>query len=267
MQFDWSIFGLTVLTTVCLQVLSNFANDYGDAVSGVDSSDRKVATRSVQTGLIDKKSMKNAMILMAFVSLLSGCSLLWLALRDLSINTIIGFFGIGILAILAAITYTVGKRPYGYMGFGDISVLIFFGWVGVMGTYFLMVHQIDFYLLLPASACGFFAVCVLNVNNIRDIETDLATGKNSIPARLGRPKAKMYHWFLTFSGVFCAIFYVFATYHTVYQLVFLITIPIFIKLAIGIQKGQNPEDFDPFLKKTALTALLFTILFGIGNLA
>ena len=264
--FSWSIFGLAILTTICLQVLSNFANDYGDSKSGVDSKDRKVATRAVQMGFISANQMKNAMILMAALSLLSGCTLLYISLNTVNIQTYLWFLLLGILAIIAAITYTVGKNPYGYAGFGDISVLIFFGFVGVCGTYFLFSKQFHLQYLLPASSCGMFAMAVLNVNNIRDIETDTATGKLSIPVRIGREKAKFYHWTLLILGLSCSIFYVFLYFESLTQYLFLLTFPIFISLGMGIQKGQNPADFDPFLKKTALTTLLFVLLFGVGNL-
>ena len=263
--FSWTIFGLAVLTTTFLQILSNFANDYGDTVSGVDTVERTVATRAVQTGAITRVQMTQAIILMSVLSFITGSMLIYEGLKDTSTQTIITFFGLGILAIIAAITYTVGKRPYGYMGFGDISVLIFFGWVGVLGTYFLYTHEVNLLMFLPATSCGLFAVGVLNINNIRDIESDIKTGKNSIPVRLGKDKAVIYHWFLLIGGFICAVIYSLINQSELINWIFLITLPLLIKIGVGVSKGQTPAQIDPFLKVMALTTLLFVITFGIGQ--
>lgn len=267
-SFSWTIFALAVITTTCLQVLSNFANDYGDTVSGVDSVERTVATRAVQTGAITREQMTKAIILMSVISFISGSLLIYEGLKDTDSQTILAFFGLGVLAIIAAITYTVGKRPYGYMGLGDISVLIFFGWVGVLGTFYLHTHSLDWMNLLPASTCGLFAVGVLNINNIRDIESDIKTGKNSIPVRLGKAKAVVYHWFLLGGGFLCAVLYALletSTFEWSHWL-FIVIIPLLLKIGMGVQKGQKPADIDPFLKVMALTTLLFVLTFGIGQL-
>lgn len=263
--FSWTIFGLAVLTTTFLQVLSNFANDYGDTISGVDNVERTVATRAVQTGAITRVQMTQAIILMSVLSFSTGSLLIYEGLKDTSTQTIITFFGLGILAIIASITYTVGKRPYGYMGLGDISVLIFFGWVGVLGTYFLYTHEINLLMFLPATSCGLFAVGVLNINNIRDIESDIKTGKNSIPVRLGKDKAVIYHWFLLTGGFVCAVIYSLLNHSEMLNWIFLITLPLLIKIGLGVSKGQTPAQIDPFLKFMALTTLLFVITFGIGQ--
>ncbi len=265
-HFSWLIFILAAITTTFLQVLSNFANDYGDSISGVDSADRKVAVRAVQSGQISRSQMLTAIIIFSIISLLSGLLLIYEGLKDTDSQTILSFLGLGILAIIAAITYTVGKRPYGYMGLGDISVLIFFGWVGVLGTYYLHTHSLDWSLWLPATSCGFFAVGVLNINNIRDIESDTASGKNSIPVRLGKDSAVKYHWFLLIAGFLCSVIYVWQNFQSYWQLLFFITFPLLLKIGFGIQKGQKPAEIDPFLKIMALTTLLFVITFGIGQL-
>ena len=266
--FSWKIFWLAVLTTTFLQVLSNFANDYGDTVSGVDSAERTVATRAVQTGAITREQMTRAMIIMSVLSLASGSLLIYEGLKDTDMQTILGFFGLGILSIIAAITYTVGKRPYGYMGLGDISVLIFFGWVGVLGTYFLYTHNFDWLNFLPASSCGLFAVGVLNINNIRDIESDTKTGKNSIPVRLGKEKAVIYHWLLLIVGFLCAVIYTLLNEsgNNWIHWLFVVTLPLLIKIGRGISQGQTPAQIDPFLKRMALTTLLFVLTFGLSQI-
>lgn len=263
-QFSWTIAVLAILTTICLQVLSNFANDYGDAVNGKDTEARQGPQRAVQSGAISATAMRNAMILFSVVSLLSGIGLLYEALKDATWQSFLAFLGLGILAIIAAITYTAGKRPYGYEGLGDLSVLIFFGWVGVLGSYYLHTKSLDWSLLLPASSCGLFAVGVLNINNIRDIESDKQTGKQSIPVRIGREKAVIYHWGLLIVGMFCSIIYLFLHLGSVTQWLFILSFPLFIRNGLAVSRLTNPHELDPYLKQMALSTLFFVLLFGIG---
>lgn len=263
-QFSWTIAVLAILTTICLQVLSNFANDYGDAVNGKDTEARQGPQRAVQSGAISATAMRNAVILFSVVSLLSGIGLLYEALKDATWQSFLAFLGLGILAIIAAITYTAGKRPYGYEGLGDLSVLIFFGWVGVLGAYYLHTKSLDWSLLLPASSCGLFSVGVLNINNIRDIESDKQTGKQSIPVRIGREKAVIYHWGLLIVGMFCSIIYLFLHLGSVTQWLFILSFPLFIRNGLAVSRLTNPHELDPYLKQMALSTLFFVLLFGIG---
>jgi 1,4-dihydroxy-2-naphthoate octaprenyltransferase len=203
-KFNAIIFLFCCLTTIFLQVLSNLANDYGDSVHGADHADRKGPTRAVQSGAISRSQMRSAVILFSFLSLISGIILLWLSFGT-NWGSVFLFFGLGLLCILAAIGYTVGKKPYGYIGLGDISVLIFFGLVGVMGSYYLFTHQISWQEVLPALSCGLFSIAVLNVNNIRDIDSDRIAGKYSIPVRIGKEKAALYHWILLSGGLLSAV--------------------------------------------------------------
>ncbi|MEM7373224.1 MAG: 1,4-dihydroxy-2-naphthoate polyprenyltransferase [Bacteroidota bacterium] len=261
--FDETVFALCALTTIFLQILSNLANDYGDSVHGADSLDREGPQRAVQSGQISRSAMFRAMIVFAILSLASGLSLLYLSLD--SLQGFLMFLGVGILAIIAAITYTAGKKPYGYAGLGDISVLLFFGWVGVIGTYFLHTQTFDPLLLLPASSCGLFAVAVLNVNNIRDIESDKKAGKKSIPVRIGRRKAIAYHWFLLSAGLLSAMIYVMAKFETPWQWLFLLSLPLLWINGRAVQTKTKASELDPFLKQMALTTLLFVLTFGIGQ--
>lgn len=265
-RFRWDVFGLAVLTTTLLQVLSNFANDYGDSVSGLDNAERTVARRAVQTGAISRQQMRTAMLITALASLVSGIFLLKTALVGASASTFWGFVGLGLLAIVAAVTYTVGKRPYGYAGLGDVSVFLFFGLVGVLGTYYLHTRSFEALLLLPATACGVFAVGVLNINNIRDLEQDRKNGKNSVPVRLGASRAKTYQWGLIGGGLAAAAVYVLLLPEkNLWQGLFLLTLPLFVGIGRGVQAGQSPAEIDPFLKRMALTTLLFVLLFGLGQ--
>lgn len=264
--FSLKVFILCSLTTIFLQILSNIANDYGDSVHGADSIEREGPKRAVQSGQISSRQMMVAIVIFSVLSLFTGIYLLYETLSNASRQTIGLFFGLGILSIMAAITYTAGKKPYGYMGLGDISVLLFFGWIGVLGTFYLYTQQFNWRYLLPATTCGLFATAVLNINNIRDIESDRKAGKRSIPVRLGKQKAVLYHWVLLSLGVACAVWYVILNYRSGYQFLFLLTLPLLIANAKGVWRKQKAAELDPYLKQMALTTLLFIITFGIGQL-
>lgn len=207
-MFRWDVFGWAVLTTVLLQVLSNFANDYGDTKNGADTGDRIGPARAVQSGEITPKQMLNAILLTGMAALVSGIYLLYIAFGGFASVYFRVFLGLGLLAIVAAYTYTAGKRPYGYIGLGDISVFLFFGLTGVVASYFLYTLHFEWPLLLPGTACGALAMGVLNINNIRDMESDKKAGKITIPVRLGRQKALVYHWLLLAVAMAAAVAYV-----------------------------------------------------------
>jgi 1,4-dihydroxy-2-naphthoate polyprenyltransferase len=263
--FRWDIFLLCILTTIFLQILSNLANDYGDSIHGADSKDRKGPTRAVQSGAVTAGQMRTAVIIFVLLSLGSGVALLFVAFQW-NWQAIIFFLGLGILSILAAIAYTVGKKPYGYAGLGDFSVLIFFGLVGVMGSYYLFTKRISAEEVFPALSCGFFSIAVLNVNNIRDIESDRKAGKYSIPVRIGREKAIIYHWFLIISGFTAAIIFTVINLQTPWQFLFVLALPLFLKNGLAVQRKPSHE-LDPYLKQMAISTLLFVLLFGVGLLA
>ena len=259
--FKLNVFTLALLTSLCLQILSNLANDYGDSVHGADNADRVGPSRAVQSGSISPKKMKLAIGVAALLSLTSGLSLI--AISEVSFQVFLIFGGFGLLAILAAVLYTNGRLPYGYIGLGDISVYFFFGLLGGIGTYYLMLRSFSWDLLLPASACGLFTVGVLNINNIRDIESDLLAGKKSIPGRLGHSKAIYYHWTLLFLGILCPIIFVLINFQSPKQFLFLLVLPLLIKNALAI-KNLEPSKLDPWLKQLAITTLAFVLFFGIG---
>jgi 1,4-dihydroxy-2-naphthoate polyprenyltransferase len=263
-RFNGLIFTFCCLTTIFLQVLSNLANDYGDSVNGADHAGRKGPQRAVQSGAITKSQMRKAVVLFSILSLVSGILLLWFSFGS-DWNGILTFFGLGLLSIAAAIGYTIGKRPYGYIGLGDISVLIFFGLVGVMGSYYLFTHEISWREIFPSLSCGLFSIAVLNINNIRDIESDQAAGKFSIPVRIGKEKASVYHWILLMGGLGSGIIYSVITYQSPWQFLFLLAAPLIIKNGISVSSKPSTE-LDPFLKQMALTTLLFVLLFGVGVL-
>lgn len=261
-SFSWMIFVLAILTTAFLQMLSNLANDYGDYKHGADSDSRKGPARMTFSGKISVEAMRRAINIFAGLCLVSGCLLLIVAFQD-NWDAVLPFFVLGIFSILAALAYTMGVKPYGYRGLGDISVLIFFGLVGVGGSFYLYTHQWDSNILLPALSCGLFSVAVLNINNIRDIESDREAGKISIPVRIGRKNAIIYHWVLIAGGIVSAIIFTAINYENPWQWLFLLAVPALIFNGIKVSKLQ-PEELDPYLKQMALSTLFFVLTFGIG---
>src|SRR5690606_12928167 len=248
--FRMDIFLLCVVTTVCLQILSNLANDYGDSVHGADNIHRKGPVRAVQSGAISPAQMRTALFIFVGLCLTSGIALLIVAFgRDW--NALLFFFLLGIASIIAAIAYTVGNRPYGYIGLGDVSVLIFFGLVGVLGSSYLFTKKVSGIDVLPALSCGFFSMAVLNINNIRDIESDLKAGKYSIPVRIGRKNAIRYHWFLLSAGCVSAVLYTVVNYRSPWQWLFLLVLPVFIQNGLMVTR-KPPAELDPGLKQMAL---------------
>ena len=262
-NFKPVVFLLAIFTTIFLQVLSNLANDYGDYEHGADNSDRKGPRRAVESGAISADEMKRAIWVLSILSFGTGIYLLYKVFSFLSPG-FIGFLVLGLLCIAAAIKYTAGKNPYGYSGFGDISVFLFFGLVGVLGTYYIQAQEVFPSLILPAAACGFFAAGVLNINNIRDIESDSKAGKRSIPVRIGKQSAKLYHLLLLAAGMLCPLVFIVQSYHSLFQLLFLITYPLFIINGLKVWKRESSEELDPLLKQMALSTLFFVICFGIG---
>ncbi|UCS91552.1 1,4-dihydroxy-2-naphthoate polyprenyltransferase [Echinicola marina] len=259
--FKWDVFLLAALTTTLLQILSNLANDYGDSIHGADSDDREGPIRAVQSGIIQAKEMKKAMILFGVLSFICGLALLYVSLDSWLI--FFTFIGIGLLSIFAAVNYTSGANPYGYMGLGDISVFLFFGLVGVLGTYFLHTMTFSKALLLPAISLGFFSTSVLNINNIRDITSDQLAGKKSIPVRIGRKAAVRYNWTLIILGNLSLI--LFSILEQNYGgLLALIVSPLMINIAYNVGKKTQSKDLDPYLKKMAISTLFWVLAFGIG---
>lgn len=262
-EFRFWVFLMAALTTVFLQILSNLANDYGDSIHGADSADREGPIRAVQSGIISLGEMKKAMFLLGSLSLISGLVLLYISLQDLKMFLL--FLGLGIAAIVAAVTYTSGSKPYGYAGLGDISVFLFFGLLGVIGTYFLHSLSFDWSILLPAVSLGLFSTAVLNINNIRDIKADTKAGKKSIPVRVGRKTAIIYNWALIIGGNLSLV--LFAVINQSYGcLIALAVLPIMAKVGKSVASKTEARDLDPNLKKMAISTLLWVLVFGIGIL-
>ncbi|MDT4840329.1 1,4-dihydroxy-2-naphthoate octaprenyltransferase [compost metagenome] len=257
-MFRWDVFRWSIITTILLQVLSNFANDYGDTKNGADTAERIGPLRAVQSGEISQKQMLTAILLTGAAALLSGIYLLYVAFGSFSSTYFRIYLAFGVSALIAAYTYTAGKRPYGYSGLGDISVFLFFGLLAVVAGYFLYTLHLEWALLLPATACGALATAVLNINNIRDTESDKKAGKITIPVLLGRKNALFYHWFLLVLAMVTAAAYVYLKSGNWY---YLLSFPLILLNGIQVSKKANP---DPYLKTLALTSLLFVVVFGLS---
>ncbi len=264
-KFRLDILLWAAATTIFLQVFSNLANDYGDTQNGADSALRQGPDRAVQSGAISVAKMKVAIIILGVLSFLSGLMLLHISI-GLGSTIFYVFLFLGLVSIAAAYSYTAGKNPYGYAGLGDISVLLFFGFLAVLGTYYLFTKEFNALNILPALSMGVFATAVLNVNNIRDIESDKQAGKKSMAVRLGRNKAVVYHIILLSSGFAAALIYIGLLPFTYNRLLVLLALVPLLINARAISSIKDPKLLDPYLKQMAISSLFFMLLFGISIL-
>jgi 1,4-dihydroxy-2-naphthoate octaprenyltransferase len=265
-KFNVWIFVFAILTTVGFQVISNFANDYGDGVKGTDNEDRIGPERAIQSGDITPLQMKKAIVITSILTLIVALVLIYISFGKENFGYSLLFFVLGIASIAAAIKYTVGKNAYGYYGMGDIFVFLFFGLLSVCGTYFLYSKSLDPTVFLPAFSIGFLSTGVLNLNNMRDAASDIRAGKNTLVVKIGDSAARKYHYFLLIGAFLSALIYVGFHYHSVFQFLFVPAfIPIFLHLRT-VYKNKLPEELDPELKKLALSTFLFALLFGLGQI-
>jgi len=260
--FDSSVFALTILTTLSLQILSNLANDYGDGVKGTDNEYRIGPERALQSGIISPKQMKNAIVLNVIICLILVVSLIYVAFGAAQFLTSLVFVILGILAIVAAIKYTVGDSAYGYKALGDIMVFLFFGWLSVLGTYFLYAKQLDFLMVLPASSIGLLSAGVLNLNNMRDLESDKLSNKKTLAGYFGFKKSKTYQQLLVITALVLIGVYSFLSSDNSMYLLPIAFVPFSIHLN-SIRKINHPKDYDPQLKVLALSTFLLAIIFSI----
>jgi 1,4-dihydroxy-2-naphthoate octaprenyltransferase len=261
---NYQIFVFAILTTIGFQIISNFANDYGDGIKGTDNIDRIGPKRAIQSGVISPKQMKNAIIIALIITLILALILIYLSFGFNNLNYSIIFLLLGIISIGAAIKYTVGKKAYGYSGFGDLFVFMFFGLLSTIGAYFLYTKNIDLKIIYPAISVGLLSVAVLNLNNMRDIKNDKKSNKNTFAVKIGKKNAKIYHAvLLTLSLVSILVF----SYNFTNKLSSYIYLIAYIPLSLHLLKvinTNNEKDYDPELKKVALSTFLFSVLFTIG---
>ena len=263
--FNWLICSLALLTTVGFQIISNFANDYGDGVKGTDNLDRIGPKRAIQSGEISPEQLLKTIKITSAITLLIAILLIYIAFgKDDFVNLLV-FFVLGIASIAAAVKYTMGNKAYGYSGFGDFFVFLFFGLLSVCGSYYLFTKQLDFTIFLPAFSVGFLSIGVLNLNNMRDSVSDAKSGKNTVVVKMGVENAKYYHYYLLIASFLFAALYSFVYYKSWHQFLFLLAyIPIG-KHFLVVVRNKRPILLDPELKKLAISTFLFAILFGLGT--
>lgn len=257
------IFALTLLTTLFLQILSNLSNDYGDSANGVDSAERLGPCRAVQSGEISLSQMKRAMVVFSVLSFVSGVGLLWAGYERVGLWPVASLLIVGVLCIVAAITYTVGKHPYGYAGLGDLSVFIFFGLVGVGGTYFLQTGVLDAKIVLPSVSVGLLSCGVLNMNNMRDVENDRKAGKRTLPVIIGLHNAALYQCALMILPVFGMICQI-AFYGIGEQAACLLAAFPFVQNARTVTwMYDNPKYLDGQLKVISISTFAMAVIFCV----
>lgn len=261
--FNWQLFGFALLTTLGLQVLSNFANDYGDGIKGTDNEDRIGPKRAIQSGVISPEAMKRAIIITSVLTFISALLLIYFAFGEAYIWYSILFIVLGLLAIASAIRYTVGNTAYGYRGFGDFFVFVFFGLVSTLGVNFLYSKEVDYRLILPAIAIGFLSVGVLNLNNMRDEASDRKAGKNTIVVKIGGEKAKKYHYFLVISAMVLVVVFAFLKDFNFDQYIFVVAYFPLTSHLITVYRNKEPRALDPELKKLALSTFLLSIILSL----
>ncbi|AZA76707.1 1,4-dihydroxy-2-naphthoate octaprenyltransferase [Chryseobacterium sp. G0186] len=267
--WDWKIFALALLVTLLYQILSNYANDYGDGVKGTDAKRiNEAESRAVASGKITAKQMKNAVILFSALSFIATVALLYVAFIPNYMYEFYIFIGLGVASILAAIGYTVGKKPYGYMGLGDIFVFIFFGLVSVCGSYFLFTKTFSWDMLLPGTAVGMMSMAVLNLNNMRDIESDKLSGKNSFALRIGFKNAMIYEMILLQLPLVLILIFLgvngFIQAQNYYVFIVMILLFPLAKLRRSIMSVKEPKELDQYLKQVGIMTFIMAILTAAG---
>lgn len=262
--FSTSIFSLALATTLGLQILSNFANDYGDGVKGTDNHERVGPMRAMQSGVLSASELKKGIAIASIVTLILACWLIYVSFENQNILHSAIFFILGVAAIVAAITYTVGKTAYGYRAMGDVFVFSFFGLLSVLGGYFLFAKDLNGFILFPAIVIGLLSTAVLNLNNMRDRLSDAKVNKITIAVLLGGTKVKIYHYALIIIAFISALLY-FILKEALWMeyLPMLAFVPLFIHLE-KVHKNNAPPLLDPELKKVALSTFLFSILFFVS---
>jgi len=257
-SFSFTIFILSLLTAIAFQIISNFANDYGDGMKGTDNADRLGPERILQQGLLSPKALKKGILIAALISILLALSLIYIALGGKQLLVSFFFIALAGAAIWAAIRYTVGRAAYGYHGLGDLFVFLFFGWVSVMGAYYLQTQTVDSTALFLGTGIGLLSVGVLNLNNMRDIANDKNSQKITLVVYLGTQKAKYYHYLL----MLLAALFLFLGMGTAWvkekPLSLFILLPIFLQL-YQVVKIREPKAYDPLLKQLALSTFLVSL--------
>lgn len=263
-EFHLLRFALAILTVLLLQILSNVANELGDTLRGTDSDERQGMIYSLQSGEISISEMKQLIVWLIALAAISGVALVASSFQSLFSSDGVVMLALGGVAIVAALGYTLGRKPYGYMGLGDLFVFLFFGLLSTIGGYFLMTTEVDLAVALPASACGLWSVGVLNINNIRDMESD-RKNRITVPLLLGERRAKIYQCLLellpfALLTIFCLLRGVaWAGY------VFWLFLPLFIGHLRGVWRATGRE-LDSRLPQLSMLTIAACVVFGFSLL-
>ena len=262
--FNWSIFILAILATLGFQILSNYANDYGDGVKGTDNAERVGPARAMQSGLLTAQDLKKAIIITSIITVMIVLLLIYVSFGVDHFLLSILFLLLGVAAIVSAIKYTVGKSAYGYRGLGDVFVFIFFGLVGVLGSFFLFTQHINLLQILPAITIGALSTMVLHLNNMRDREADARVGKNTLAVVLGAADAEKYHSVLFVLGLLGWVSYLMLTATHFIDYISLVAFIPLVKHMFTVRNTSIHALLDPELKKVALSTFLLAVLFFIS---
>lgn len=262
-KWNGTVFILALFTTLLFQILSNLANDLGDTLKGADNVNRVGPTRAVQSGAISPKAMRNAVILVSVLSFIAALSLIYVGSQLLSQTALIGYVLLALACITAAILYTVGKKAYGYNGFGDLFVFLFFGLVSVLGVYPLFGNELTWIIILPAITIGNYSTAVLNLNNMRDQENDALVGKNTVVVKWGNERAKSYHALLFITGFLSWVSFLIVTNNT-FGFISLLPFILFLKHLNFVRNNSIPKLLDGELKKVALGTFFTSVLYFIS---
>lgn len=261
-RVSWGVAVLTVLTTVCLQILSNLSNELGDVLHGTDTPERLGPQYGLNSGELTVAQMKRLIGLFVILCMVSGTAMTWYSFGTLLDLTPILVLLLGAAAITGAMKYTLGRNPYGYRGLGDVYVFLFFGIVAVCGAYFVVSHTMFWRLLLPGAAVGCFSVGVLNVNNIRDMKTD-ARNRVTVAIRLGEHRAKIYQSILIVLGWALMVAYCCLRFFSWWHYLYVLTLPLFVLHLRGVWQ-RNDRELDPMLPLLVMATFLFCVLAGVG---
>jgi 1,4-dihydroxy-2-naphthoate octaprenyltransferase len=263
--FDLLIFILSILVTLSFQILSNYANDYGDGVKGTDNENRIGPKRAIQSGAISPAQLKRVIFVNALVSVLLSLTLIYVSFGRENLLLTLAFIGLGAASIWAAIRYTVGENAYGYRGLGDVFVFLFFGLVSVLGGYFLYAQNFQIAFLLPGVSIGLLSTAVLNLNNLRDRDSDKISNKITVVVSLGVQRAKVYHTLLVLIPLLTSLFFnYFFDLLAIQNFIYLIAFLPLIQNLVVVWNNTEAVDLDPELKKVALSTFLYSLLFGIS---
>jgi len=251
-----------ILTTALLKILSNLSNELGDTLHGTDTSDRQGIHYSLQDGEMTVAEMKRLIACIFVLCCISGLAMIWSSFGTFLAMEPACLILLGGAAIWAAMHYTLGSNPYGYMGLGDLFVFIFFGLVSVLGGYYLCSHDLTYHLaVLPASAVGCWSIGVLNVNNIRDMKTDELTRK-TVAMKMGARGARIYQSVLVFLGWALMAIHTYLTGRSPLSWLYFVTLPLFVLHLKGVWSRED-RALDPMLPMLVMSTFLTVILMGI----